>query len=93
MSESEAELFLSLVAQKQAKDARLTSLQAALIVASELGLARDSRTFARILGIAHAIVLRELDALCVPGGPFRVVKREARTLRTHYVPRDEDSPI
>lgn len=88
----EVELFLSLVAKMQAKDARLTSLQAALVVAAELGVARDSRTFARTLGVAHALVLRELDALSATGGPLCIVKKEARTLRTHYALRNEITP-
>lgn len=81
----EAELFLSLVTQMQAKDPRLNSMQAALIVAAERGIACDSRTFARLLGVAHALVLRELNALAEMDGPLRVIKKEARTLRTHYV--------
>ena len=88
-NEDDAELFLSLVAGMQARDSRLTPLQAALIVAAELGIARDSRTFARVVGVAHALALRELNALVNMGGPLRVTKREMRTLRTHYVPRDE----
>ncbi|WP_313198993.1 hypothetical protein [Rhizobium sp.] len=79
------ERFLSLVAERQAKDPRLTSLQAALIVAAEEDIALDSRSFARLLGVAHALVLRELNALVTMGGPLRIVKREARTLRSFYV--------
>ncbi|GGF91268.1 hypothetical protein GCM10010924_19020 [Rhizobium wenxiniae] len=79
------ERFLSLVTELQAKDPRLTSLQAALIVAAEVGIALDSRSFARLLGVAHALVLRELNALVATGGPLRIVKREARTLRSFYV--------
>jgi hypothetical protein len=79
------ERFLSLVAELQAKDPRLTSLQAALIVAAEVGIALDSRSFARLLGVAHALVLRELNSLVAKGGPLRIVKREARTLRSFYV--------
>ncbi|MGA1832264.1 hypothetical protein [Rhizobium wenxiniae] len=79
------ERFLSLVAELQAKDPRLTAVQAALIVAAEAEIALDSRSFARLLGVAHALVLRELNALVVKGGPLRIVKREARTLRSFYV--------
>jgi hypothetical protein len=81
----QSERFLSLVTELQAKDPRLTSLQAALIVAAKEEIALDSRSFARLLGVAHALVLRELNALVAIGGPLRVVKREARTLRVHYV--------
>ncbi len=76
--------FLLLVEERQAKDPRLTALQAALIVGAEEGIARDSRTFARLLGVAHALVLRELNALVEMGGPLRIEKREVRTLRTFY---------
>ncbi len=79
------ERFLSLVAERQAMDPRLTSLQAALIVAAEQGIALDSRSFARLLGVAHALVLRELNALLEMDGPLRIVKREARTLRSFYI--------
>ncbi|MNI17398.1 hypothetical protein D3C73_707670 [compost metagenome] len=81
----QTERFLSLVAECQAKDPRLTSLQAALIVAAEAGIALDSRSFARLFGVAHALVLRDLNALIEMDGPLRVVKREARTLRSFYV--------
>lgn len=76
--------FLLLVEERQAKDPRLTALQAALIVGAEEGIARDSRTFARLLGVAHALVLRELNALVEMGGSLRIEKREVRTLRTFY---------
>jgi len=81
----ETERFLALVAELQEKDPRLTSLQAAIIVAAEANIALDSRSFARLLGVAHALALRELNALVEMGGPLRIVKREARTLRSFYV--------
>jgi hypothetical protein len=45
---SEAERFLALVAEAEAKDPEIKSLQASLIVAAKLGIADDSRTLARI---------------------------------------------
>ncbi|MBO0140071.1 hypothetical protein JZX87_02675 [Agrobacterium sp. Ap1] len=81
----ETERFLALVAELQEKDPRLTSLQAAIIVAAEANIALDSRSFARLLGVAHALALRELNALVEMGGPLRIVKRETRTLRSFYV--------
>lgn len=78
----DAERFLALVAEKEAKDPALTSLQAGLIVATELGIASDSRTFARLLGIAHALVLRELNIL-IECGQLQILKQDARTLRTY----------
>jgi hypothetical protein len=81
----ETERFLSLVADLQTKDPRLTSVQAALVIAAEQDIAHDSRTFARVFGVAHALVLRELNALVEMDDRLQVVKRDPRTLRTFYV--------
>ncbi|EJZ18962.1 hypothetical protein NE852_29645 (plasmid) [Rhizobium sp. Pop5] len=88
---SDADRFLALVAAAQGRDSRLTSIQAGLLVAGEFGIASDSRSFARILGIAHSLVLRELNALAEHEGVLEIVKRDARTMRVHYEvpPRDE----
>ncbi len=80
----EAERFLALVATAQEGDPALSSIQAAIMVAADLGIASDSRTFARILGIEHALALRELNALADMAGYLTIVKRDARTLRTFY---------
>lgn len=84
----EAERFLALVATAQEGDPALSSIQAAILVAADLGIARDSRTFARVLGIEHALALRELNALAERGDVITIVKRDARTLRTFYEPLD-----
>lgn len=81
---SEVDRFLALVAKAQERDDRLTSIQAGLLVAAELGIAEDSRSFARLLGIAHSLVLRELNALTEREGVLDIVKREPRTMRVHY---------
>ncbi|MBY4618300.1 hypothetical protein OS035_29240 [Rhizobium sp. 268] len=81
---SDADRFFALVAAAQAGDIRLTSIQAGLLVAAELGIARDSRAFARKLGIAHSLVLRELNALAAREGVLEIVKRDPRTMRVHY---------
>ncbi|MGR9200587.1 hypothetical protein [Rhizobium leguminosarum] len=88
---SEADRFLALVAAAQGRDNRLTPIQAGLLVAADLGIARDSRTFARMLGIAHSLALRELNALAEREGMLQIVKRDLRTMRVHYTlpPRDE----
>jgi hypothetical protein len=80
----DAERFLALVAGLAAEDPQLTPVQAALLVAADLGIARDSRTFARILGLPHAVVLREMAVLAERSDLLRIGKRDARTLRTHY---------
>ncbi|ABC94305.1 hypothetical conserved protein (plasmid) [Rhizobium etli CFN 42] len=79
-----ADRFLALVAAAQDRDIGLTSIQAGLLVAAELGIASDSRSFARMLGIAHALVLRDLGALAERGDMVEIVKRDARTMRVHY---------
>ncbi|MGO7213780.1 hypothetical protein ACCS75_22140 [Rhizobium ruizarguesonis] len=88
---SDVDRFLALVAAAQGRDIRLTSTQAGLLVAADLGIARDSRAFARLLGIAHSLVLRELNVLAEREGGLRIVKRDLRTMRVHYAlpPRDE----
>ncbi|MBY3530285.1 hypothetical protein [Rhizobium laguerreae] len=81
---SDADRFLALVAAAQGREIRLTSIQAGLFVAAELGIARDSRAFARLLGIAHSLVLRELNVLAEREGVLQIVKRDLRTMRVHY---------
>lgn len=79
----EAERFLALVAAAQEKDPALTPIQAAIIVAADLNIAKDSRSFAKVLGIEHALALRELNALA-DREVVSVLKRDPRTLRTFY---------
>ncbi|MBY5419880.1 hypothetical protein U8P76_34410 (plasmid) [Rhizobium johnstonii] len=88
---SDVDRFLALVAAAQGRDTRLTSIQAGLLVAADLGIARDSRALARMLGIAHSLVLRELNVLAERQGVLQIVKRDPRTMRVHYTlsPRDE----
>ncbi len=83
----EVERFMALVARLQADDPLLTPIQAGLVVAAGLGIAGDSRTFARLLDLAHALVLRELTAL-VARNLLYVTKRDGRTMRSHFVPGD-----
>ncbi|PDS75699.1 hypothetical protein [Rhizobium sp. L43] len=89
---SDVDRFLALVAAAQAGDARLTTIQAGLLVAAELGIAHDSRAFARRLGIAHSFVLRELNALAEREGVLEIVKRDPRTMRGHYRLPPSSSP-
>ena len=79
--------FMALVERLEREDPLLTPIQAGLLVAAGLGLAGDSRTFARLLGLAHALVLRELTAL-TDRDLLRVTKRDGRTMRTHFAPGD-----
>ncbi|WP_206186386.1 hypothetical protein [Thalassospira lohafexi] len=79
-----SEQFMDLVARRCTAQPDLTPIQAGIIIAAEQNIARDSRTFARLLGLAHALVLRELNALLQSGDVLELVKRDDRTLRTHY---------
>lgn len=80
----DSERFMALVADLRKGDPRLSPLQAAIILAAEQGIAHDSRTFARVFGAAHALVLRELNLLAEQGERLRIVSRNARTQRTEY---------
>jgi hypothetical protein len=79
---SEAD-FLALVGAIRAQDPALSSLAAGIVAAVSQGIATDSRTFAKLFGIAHALVLREINQLAGPGAPIEITRRETRTQRTH----------
>jgi hypothetical protein len=80
----EADDFLALVATAQEGDPALSPLQAAILVAAQHDIASDSRSFARLLGVEHALVLRELLALAERGDVLTITKRDPRTLRSFY---------
>ena len=61
-------------------------IETSILVAAQQEIARDSRTFARLFGMAHSIVLRELNALVQSTDLLTVTRRDARTMRTHYQP-------
>jgi hypothetical protein len=60
----------------------VSALGAGLLAAVELGIATDSRSFSRLLGIEHALVLREIALLSAADGYLLVTARNPRTLRT-----------
>ncbi|MEQ9345316.1 MAG: hypothetical protein RIG26_02625 [Thalassospira sp.] len=76
--------FLDLVGQLIATQPNLTPIQASILIAAQQDIAHDSRTFARLLGLSHALVLRELNTLLQTDDVLKLVKRDERTLRTHY---------
>ncbi|WP_411036341.1 hypothetical protein [Shinella sp. BYT-45] len=80
----DAERFLALAARLREEDSQLSPIGAGLLAAAHMGIAHDSRTFARLLGLAHALVLRELAALAGRGDLLHIEKRDGRTMRTHY---------
>jgi hypothetical protein len=82
----DAEHFLHLVERTLVGNPELSPIQGAILVAARQDIACDSKTFARLFGMAHAIVLRELNALMQATGLVTQTKRDTRTLRTHYQP-------
>lgn len=76
--------YMALVDAVEAASGKISRLGAGIIVAAALDIASDSRSFSRILGVAHALVLRELVALSGEGGYIRILKRDERTQRTRY---------
>lgn len=76
--------FLALAARLREHVAGLTPIQAGLLAAAHMGIARDSRTFARLLDLAHALVLREMNVLAERNGLLQIEKRDERTMRAHF---------
>lgn len=69
----------------------LTPLAAGMLSAAHLGIARDSSSFARLFGLAHALVLREVALLSDEGALIEVEDRGERSQRLFYrlTPRAE----
>ncbi|PIE12402.1 MAG: hypothetical protein CSA70_09625 [Rhodobacterales bacterium] len=59
-------------------------LGAGILAASWLGIARDSRSFARKLELAHALVLRECVALAEEAGLIILDDRQDKSHRLFY---------
>ena len=75
------EAFLASVAELCAAAPELSQIGAALLLALHLGICSDSRTFARLFGIEHALVLRDVTELA-DAALITIVDRNARTQRT-----------
>jgi hypothetical protein len=81
MSEA-ADSFMSRVdALLEDETLQISPLAAGIVVAVDMGIA-DSRSFARVLDVEHALVLREIADLSAPGGLIVVTGRHEKTLRT-----------
>lgn len=88
------ERFLDAVALIASADAALSPIGAAILAAMDFGIAKDSRTFSRKLGIEHALVLREITALSSEGlGFLKVVTRNERTERTELALSDKGQQL
>ncbi len=83
MDEGEAE-YMAFVEALMSAASSLTGLGAGIVAALALDIASDSRTFARLLGVAHALVLREISVLGEDHGYIRIRHRDPRTQRTRY---------
>ncbi|SCX28325.1 hypothetical protein [Agrobacterium rosae] len=82
--------FLAVAEQiSQTAPVAIDATGAALVAAVHLGIGTDSRSLSNRLGIAHALVLREINALS--GRMLTIVKRDARTQRTWVELTDEAS--
>lgn len=82
-AEPESDAVLALIARIGALRPDLEPLDAGLVAALHLGLAADSRTYAKVFGLAHAHALRAL-VTTEEAGLVAVERREARTQRTRY---------
>lgn len=75
--------FMTEVARACAADPRLSTLGGGILAAVALGIAHDSRAFARMFGIEHALVLRDVNRL-VELDRLTVTHRDERTQRCRY---------
>jgi len=78
----DSQLFMSRVdALLEGNAAPISPLGAGILVAIDMGIA-DSRSFSRLLGVEHALVLREIADLSGPDGLITITGRHAKSLRT-----------
>lgn len=82
ISEAEERYWAEVERQREA-DASISPLAAGILAGVVLGVAHDSRSFARLLGIEHALVLREVEWL-FDAERLICIGRDERTSRTAY---------
>lgn len=80
---ADADTFLAATDTIAAMRADLSLLEAGILAGLHLDLAADSRSFARVFGVEHALVLRALETL-IGNGLVAATARDARTQRTRY---------
>jgi hypothetical protein len=88
---TEADYLAWVAAIRQASPVALSPLAAGILAAGHLGIADDSRSFARIFGIAHALVLRALSELAVQHGFVDITHRDQRTQRQTFALSDRST--
>jgi hypothetical protein len=78
----EADAFLERVGAIVARAPQLSALDGAVLASLDAEIAADSRSFAKVFGVAHALVLRAVSELADGFGLVAVTDRDARTQRT-----------
>ncbi|WP_430912322.1 hypothetical protein [Methylobacterium sp. sgz302541] len=89
---ADAETFLAATDTVAAMRPDLGLLEAGILAGLHLGFAADSRSFARVFGVEHALVLRALDALA-GHGLLATTARDRRTQRTRYEASPEGEAV
>jgi len=84
-----AAFYMAQVESACAADPRLSLLGGGILTGMALDLAHDSRGFAKIFGIEHALVLREVQEL-VDLDRLIVTRRDERTHRCTYAAASPD---
>ena len=80
---ADAETFLAATDTIAALRPELSLLEAGILAGLHLELAADSRSFARIFCVEHALVLRAVETL-TGDALLTVTARDPRTQRTRY---------
>lgn len=89
---ADAETFLAAAETLSALRPELSLLEAGILAGLHLGFSADSRSFARVFGVEHALVLRAVETLT--GAAFIVVTtRDPRTQRTRYAASPEGRDV
>ena len=79
MAVTEAAYLALVAAIRQESADGLSGLAAGIMAAGYLGIADDSRGFARIFGVAHALAIRAITELAVVRGLVDITARDPRT--------------
>ena len=95
MSEPPADAQTFLAATDTIAELRpdLSLLEAGLLAGLHLKLAADSRSFSRVFGVEHALVLRALEALSDTATLVTLTGRDMRTQRTRYVANEAGAAL
>ena len=82
---SEADQFLEAIEALMVRyPDTLNALGAGIVLGAHQGLAKDTRSFARKLDVAHALVIRECVALALEHDLLRLDDRQERSQRVFY---------